>query len=113
MIALFVWLGCFLIGQVSIGKGVILGTLFSILNFIIMGETLPRQLTEEKRGAFLRSLGVISVRYGLLAIPLYVGIKNPKFNLFAVIAGIFSIQLLIVIDHVVTYMQKPKRPNIG
>jgi ATP synthase I subunit len=113
IIAIFFWLGCYLIGEVTVGKGVVLGTLFSILNFIIMGETLPMQIVTEKRGAFFRSLGAICFRYGLLAVPLYIGIKNPKFNLFAVIAGIFSIQLLILVDHIKQYTQKPKSPDIG
>ena len=33
--------GCLLIGQPAMGRGLVLGTLMSVLNFVIMGMLLP------------------------------------------------------------------------
>ncbi len=42
--AVIVGFGAVLIGQNSLGKGLILGTFFSVVNFVLMGETLPFKL---------------------------------------------------------------------
>lgn len=106
-LGIIAWLGCYLIGHVALGKGFLLGTIFSILNFILMGETLQNRMGTTKRNAFFRSLATIFFRYGLIAIPLYVGIRNPDFNLVAVVSGIFLIQVLIVFDHLIKLKRNP------
>lgn len=82
-----------------IGKGLILGTLFSILNFILMGETLPKRMDPSVRKTFAKALGSILFRYVLLAIPFVAAIKSDMFNLFAVLAGVFMVQIMILLDH--------------
>jgi len=98
-VAIFAALLFFLAGQKPVGKGLILGTLFSILNFILMGETLPMRLLKARGKTFLVSIGSISVRYLLLAVPLVVAIKVEQFNLIAAIWGIFMIQFVILSEH--------------
>jgi asparagine N-glycosylation enzyme membrane subunit Stt3 len=90
----------FLIGMVPICKGLILGTLFSILNFIIMGESLPMRIDRSQGRTFFVALGSIFFRYLLLAIPIVIAIKYEKFNLFAVIIGVFMVQLILLADHI-------------
>ncbi|QTA78173.1 Putative ATP synthase, protein I [Desulfonema limicola] len=87
-----------LAGYKPIGKGIILGAFFSIINFILIGETLPGRIMSEKKRAFFLSLGSILVRYTLLAVPLLLAIKLESYNLFAVIAGIFMIQFIIIVE---------------
>ena len=36
-----------------------------------------------------------------MAIPLIIAIKSVEFNLFAVIGGIFMVQIIILADHIV------------
>jgi hypothetical protein len=91
-------LGFFLIiaGQSSVGKGLILGTLFSSINFALMGEVLPHKVGKSRGKTYLISLGSIISRYVLLAVPIVLGIKFPdRFNLITVIIGIFMVQLVI------------------
>ncbi len=90
---------CYLAGLTPICKGLILGTLFSILNFIIMGETLPIRMNRSKGKTFFAALGSIFFRYLLLAVPIVVAIKFEQYNFFAAIAGIFSVQMIILFDH--------------
>ena len=93
--------GFFLIlaGQRTIGKGLILGTVFSVINFVMIGQTLPLRLSQTKRKTFLFSLGSIVFRYTLLAVPLILAIKFEQFDLLAAICGIFMIQLVILVDY--------------
>lgn len=92
---------CFVLaGQKDVGKGLILGTVFSVINFILIGQTLPLRLGKSKRKTFLLSLGSIIFRYACLAIPIAVAVKFEQFNLVAAIVGIFMIQLVILADHI-------------
>ena len=109
MLAISFSLVFILIGQKPIGKGLILGTFFSILNFILMGKTLPMWIGKTKRKTFFMSFGSIIFRYALLAVPLIIAIKMELFNLFAVIAGIFMVQLIILTDHIFEYFVSTRR----
>jgi hypothetical protein len=94
--------GFFLIiaGQSTVGKGLILGTLFSSINFALMGEILPHKIGKSRRKTYLISFGSIISRYVLLAVPIILSIKFPqRFNLIAVIIGIFMVQLVILLDY--------------
>ena len=99
--AIFIGLVFILMAQNAVGKGLILGTIFSIINFILMGETLPLKVGRSRGKSFFFSLGSIFFRFALMAIPLIIAIKSVKFNLFAVIGGIFMVQIIILADHIV------------
>ncbi|UCD77808.1 MAG: ATP synthase subunit I, partial [Desulfobacterales bacterium] len=74
---------CFILaGHKPVGKGLILGTIFSVVNFILMGETLALRMGISKGKTFFLSLGSIFFRYILLAIPLIVAVKFEQFNVF-------------------------------
>jgi len=98
-LAILISLGFILAGYKPIGKGLVLGTFFSIINFILMGETLSAKLGETAKKTFVIALGSIFFRYLLLAAPLIIGLKIDQINFFSVIAGIFSVQMVIVVDN--------------
>ena len=100
-VAIIAGLFLVVIGQQPIGKGLVLGAIFSVVNFVLMGETLPMRLGKSKRKTVTLALGSITFRYVLLAIPLVVAIKFDQFNVFAAILGIFMIQLVILGDHLI------------
>ena len=99
------------IGHQPIGKGLVLGAIFSVINFVLMGETLPMRLGKSKRKTVVLALMTMMLRYVLLAIPLVVAIKFDQFNIPATILGMFMIQLVILGDHliagVITNSRKP------
>ena len=96
IIAAFIFI---LAGLKPIGKGLVLGTIFSVINFVLIGQTLPLRLSQTKRKTFFLSLGSIFFRYALLAVPLVLAIKFDQLDLPAVIFGIFMIQLVILADY--------------
>ena len=98
-VAIAVWVIFYIVSMASIGKGFLLGTLFSIFNFILMGQALPLQTLKSKRKTFFISIGSVFFRYIVLAFPIYLGIKTDRFNLYSVVIGIFSVQLIILLDH--------------
>ena len=81
------------------GKGLVLGAIFSIANFILIGQTLPLRLGKSKRKTFFLSLGSIFFRYALMAIPIVVAVKFDQFDLVTAIIGLFMIQYVILAEH--------------
>jgi len=108
-VAIFAGLLFILAGQKPIGKALILGTVFSIVNFILIGETLPLRIGKSKGKTFFISLGSIYFRYIILAIPIVMAIKFDQFNFFAVIFGIFLVQLVVLVDHLYYYISSAYR----
>jgi hypothetical protein len=108
-VAIFAGLFLIMSGHNPTGKGLILGTIFSVVNFILMGETLPMKIGKSKERIFFLSLGSILFRYIILAVPLFIAIKFDQFNLVGVIVGIFMIHLIILLDHVVTLILPSRR----
>lgn len=89
-----------LMGQKTIAKGLLLGTLFSVLNFVVIGETLPLLLDKSRRRSVLLSFLSILFRFGLLSIPLILALKMEALNFSAAVIGIFMVQLTIMSDHI-------------
>lgn len=101
-----------LMGYKPVGKGLILGTIFSVLNFILMGKSIALRFGRSKAKTFSISMGSIIFRYLLLAIPLIAAIKFEQFNLVAAILGIFMIQLVILAEHILTLIPSIRRKQI-
>lgn len=111
--AIFGGLFLILAGQVSIGKGLILGTIFSAINFVLMGETLPVRLLQNKKNkAVMFSLRSIAIRYLILALPLLLAIKIEQFNLISVICGIFMVQLMIFGDQLIKTISELRQKRV-
>ena len=100
-IALAVAIFFLVINENAIAKGLLLGTLFSIANFLLMGISIPMTVGKSRYRAGFIGLVSILVRYGVLAIPLIVGVRFASFNFIAVIVGVFSIQIVTLLEHLV------------
>ncbi len=97
--AIIIGICFFLAGQKPVGKGLVLGAIFSITNFILIGQTLPLRLGRSKSKTFFLSLGSIFFRYALMAVPIIMAVKFDQFELVAAIVGLFMIQFVILADH--------------
>ncbi len=85
----------------AIAKGLVLGTLFSIINFVLLGRSIPMTLGQSVARA--RTIGLTSIlcRYAVLAIPLILGVKLDALNFVAVVVGIFSVQIITLVDYTI------------
>ena len=100
ILALLVGLFFMLVGEKAVGKGFALGTLFSVINFMAMGQFIPMKLGKSRtRASFIASVSIL-IRYALLAIPLLISYRTESLNFFGVAAGLFAVQLSILVDHV-------------
>ena len=90
-------------GYGSLARGVVLGALFSVLNFVLMAQILPYQLgVGRNRGrASLVALGSLGLRLALMAVPLIVSARSDRFNFWATAAGLFTIPVSIFVDHTI------------
>ena len=92
-----------------IAKGLIMGTLFSIVNFVLLGRSIPLVLGQSVGRARIVGLASILARYAVLAIPLVVGIRSDAFNFVAVVVGIFAVQIVTLVDYIIIQRFLSKR----
>ena len=85
-------------GQKEICRGLVLGGVFSAVNFALMGQFLHYRLVDNRKAAARRSLMALLLRYMLLAVPLVLAVQSERFNLPATVVGIFMVQLVILIE---------------
>lgn len=92
-----------IIGEKAIAKGLVLGTLFSVINFVIMGFLIPRQVAGSNKRTRAGSLAFLSIflRFSILAIPLIISQKVEAVNFFGTAVGIFMIQFTILFNNLI------------
>lgn len=89
-----------LAGYPHLGKGLIAGTLFSILNFVLMAESLSSRLGKSRARASLMSFLWILPRFALMAVPLVLALKFHLFHPASAVLGLFAVQLVILAEQV-------------
>jgi hypothetical protein len=100
-----------LFGLRPMGKGLILGTIFSVINFILMATALPMRIGLGRKKAFIFSLGSIHIRYALMAVPLLISLKlrQDLFAVSTVAVGLFMVQMAILGDQLWMRLRNPER----
>lgn len=88
------------INEKAIAKGLLLGTCFSCINFLILGRSIVMTIGHSHPRAGLIAFTSMLTRYIILAVPLIVAIKSASFNLVASIVGIFSVQIVTLVYYV-------------
>ena len=89
-----------ILGQKSVCRGLVLGALFSTINFVLMASSFHLKIRPDRKKASLSALYNILLRYVFMAIPLFIAIKYPRFDLVATIVGLFMVQLIILTEHI-------------
>jgi ATP synthase I chain len=112
-VAICLGFGLILAGYKPFGKGLVLGAVFSVLNFVLIATFLPTRAGKSGKGLFFSIFGSILVRFAFMAIPLVVSVKFSQFNVFAVIPGLLMVQIVILSDHLGgrwthTFTQQPE-----
>ena len=99
VIAIAAWIVFYFCNMRPIGSGFLLGSLASIINFVLMGVALARRLGLGLTGRKLtiNIYASLGIRFLIMAGIFYLGAKNPgNFNIFAIIVGFFMIQITIL-----------------
>jgi hypothetical protein len=104
VLAIIAALVLILAGLKPAAKGLILGTIFSVINFVLIGQTLPLKLSHSKGKTFIISLSSICFRYAILAVPLVLAVKIKQIDIAAAVLGIFMIQLVILADYLLNLL---------
>lgn len=86
--------------QRDLARGLVLGTLFSIVNFVLMGLSLQRRMQKTRRASTVVSFLLILLRFGVLMVPLLASIYYDRFHVVTTIAGLFMVQAVMLADAV-------------
>ena len=98
IVAIVIALILILVDLKPVAKGLVMGSIFSVINFVLIGQTLPLRVSQSKSKSSLLALISIVFRFALMAVPLVLAAKMEQLNIAAVICGLFMIQLVILAD---------------
>lgn len=85
------------LGFVSVAKGFALGSIFSLVNFLIMAQQAPKRLGKKTGRAGWENFLSLLLRLTVLGLPLFLAIRFSAFNLIATVIGIFNLQFSILL----------------
>jgi len=109
-LAIVVSLATYLAGWPGVTRGLLLGALFSALNFALLGQTMTQKLTGAQRRNTIIALGAQLGRYLLWGVPVVVAVKMPLVDLPAAIAGLFMVPIFIIVDAIFNLLRGSKSP---
>jgi len=92
--------GLIFFGYAPLGKGLILGALFSVFNFLLLSSVASRRFVSGARTGKLHSVGSILLRYAILALPLILASRLDQLAVSTTAAGLFMVQIAMVGDQV-------------
>jgi hypothetical protein len=101
----------FLLGRPPVGRGVVLGGVFSALNFYLMGCALARRHASGRPVNRSFCLASAAVRHLLLAVPVAAGACFDRIHLPAVVAGLFSVQAVLILEALWEAFRKRSAPS--
>ncbi|MBW1710453.1 MAG: ATP synthase subunit I [Deltaproteobacteria bacterium] len=90
------------LGFANAARGFVLGSIFSLANFLVMSYLLTWRLGKSSRRAGAESALSMLARLVILGAPLFIAIRNPaRFNLIWTIIGIFNLQISVLVYQLV------------
>ena len=96
----------------DICRGLLLGTFFSIIDFSLIGTSIPCKISRAKSEILHHIFKLIEFRYVVLSIPLLFAMFHDKYSFGAAIIGLFSVQLILITDHLSNYFVFTKNTRI-
>lgn len=88
-----------LAGQAAWARGLALGGLASVVNFLVMAWLLPRALDPAQRRGQAFTVASVALRFGLMAAALAVALAMPqRVTALATAAGLFTVQFTLMSD---------------
>ena len=109
-VAILLSLVVYLAGWPAVTRGLLLGALFSALNFALLGKTMTQKLAGAHRRNTIIAVAAQVGRYLLWGLPVVVAVKMPSVDLPATIAGLFMVPIFIIADSVFNLLRGNKSP---
>jgi hypothetical protein len=103
--AILIGLGVYMAGWPTVTRGILLGSLFSCLNFVLLGQSLTRKLLDNHRRGALLTFAAQLGRYLLWAVPVVIAVKWAAVDLPSTVAGLFMVPAGIVLDSVIRFVR--------
>lgn len=110
-VALLIGAPLIFLGYRPVGKGWIMGSLFSVINFIIMAETLTYRISASRKKSTAISFILIFFRFLLLALPIYLAIRFDSLSLPAAVCGLFLVQIIILAENLLIFYRSAGSTN--
>ncbi len=98
LVAIGVALIMILSGHRELARGLILGTLFSIVNFLLMGMSIQLRMQKTRRASTIISFLLVMLRFGILVLPLMISIYYDNYHTVTTIVGLFMVQAVMLAD---------------
>lgn len=86
--------------------GLLFGTIFAILNFILLASTLNKAVTMNSAKAQVYAGSRYYIRYLLTGIVIYISIKSPNMNVYGTISGLIIPKFYILLSNLFGYRKK-------
>ena len=98
LVAILIGLLLVLLGYRDLARGLVLGTLFSIVNFVLMGSSIQLRTRSTRALSSIIAFLLVMMRFALLAIPLVVALQYDRFHIVTTIAGLFMVQAVVLTE---------------
>jgi hypothetical protein len=97
-IAIIAAMAMIFMGYKDLARGLVLGTLFSIINFVLMGESIQLRVQKTRRSGTIAAFILVILRFGLLALPVVISINYDKYHTVTTVAGLLMVQAVMLAD---------------
>jgi hypothetical protein len=97
VIAIAAALVLILLGHKPLARGLILGTLFSIINFVLMAHSLQARIDKDRRQKLFALMSVF-LRFSLMAVPLIIALLFEPYHIVTAIIGLFLVQAILFLE---------------
>ena len=87
------------LGYKPLGRGLVLGTLFSIINFILMGQSIQARMGKTQARTTLLALVSVLLRFALMAVPIVVALSFEPYHIATTVAGLFMVQIVLLLEN--------------
>jgi len=87
-------------GYKPLGRGLVLGTLFSIINFILMGQNIQARMGKTQARTTFLALVSVFFRFALMAVPIVVAVKFEPYHIATAVIGLFMVQIVLFAENI-------------
>jgi len=88
------------LGYKPMGRGLVLGTLFSIINFILMGQSIQARMGKSRSRTTFLALVSVLLRFALMAVPIVVAVRFEQYHIATAVIGLFMVQIVVFAENI-------------